>query len=1024
MKLFNKLLKLFPYTLVLILALTPIIWFYGKGNVLINGIDTNFPLDPLVWFTRRLFVWTDFPNTGADFSSSTAGIFFHLIQVIPYILGLSLQNVQLISLIFWFGLIVFSAYIFAKVIFKQSFLVQILFVVLYSFNPYLFNTWENVKVSNLALIAALPLGLAIFLALNSRSITRAKAAFFSALVGIVLSGSGINPSYFLTFYFILFIFLISLFLVHWWQKSILSYVLNFLIICAVILAVNLFWILPTANFTLNNISPSGSIYKLGLTNWLDNLSENTSIFNVTRLQGAWDWYTIDDKTKLPLYIPYALNYFYRLPFIIFSILIPALALLSFLFIKKEQYYLYIALGIMTAIGIFLTAGTHLPSGVFYRFLVDHLPFFTIFRSPWYIFSPLITLSFAGLVSLLFYNLYQIIEKNNLKIGRLLFLLSIGILIFGNFLYNYPLVSGKIFRPGQKDSFFVEFPEYIFDARNWLKNQREGRILNYPDDEIENFEWGYRGIESIIGLFSEKELIYSPLSFFDPKPVSLVVELYNSLKKGQMDDFWALAAKLNIGIIFEKKDQRSLSPEMTDKLGHLEKVNFGQWNFYQVPSDFYQPKIYPAKRLVFGYPIQQGTQLLTVLGKEDVLVDSKDSVVARIQGIAETAGEAVLANNSQLSQLNDFLLSKPVLAIRLTSRDLSTVEFSFNIKEEGKFEPGLEKYRLSDYGIDTSKGLEVTVDGKKELWQVKNETDSYVFLNPVNFSAGTHQIILELDNKNLMPGGGNFEGELSYTQTGEAIFEILQDERGKYLSIFNRKTSPPDPSADFSLPVFDPLSTYLIQLYYKQIYGNIGQVVVLQGNKDTLVKAQAEGLPSYPQWNLFSFYFRPVITPSQLKIAFVAPFTEDPLGTKIFYDDIRLQKVFTNKLVFLNRSEKPFLVSPKLDFKKNSPTSYEVNIEGAEGPHVLVFSENYSPDWELKVTGPAGEKLDINPLHFSANIYANAWYLNNTPSSYKAKIFYKPQRLFWVGFGVSIITIIFLGFLAYFSSIKKLLKRIV
>ena len=139
-----------------VFSLTPLIWFFGKEGYLINGVDTNFPLDPVVWFQRRFFVWNSVANAGGDFSSSVAGAFFHLIQVIPTVLGFNLQATQIISLVFWFSLIIFSSYTLAKAIFSKNVLIQILFVVLYSLNIYLFNTWENVKVANLALVSGIP----------------------------------------------------------------------------------------------------------------------------------------------------------------------------------------------------------------------------------------------------------------------------------------------------------------------------------------------------------------------------------------------------------------------------------------------------------------------------------------------------------------------------------------------------------------------------------------------------------------------------------------------------------------------------------------------------------------------------------------------------------------------------------------------------------------------------------------------------------------------------------------------------
>src|SRR5258708_5162284 len=124
----------------MLLCLTPLLWFFGKGQALIDGLDTNFPLNPLVWFLRRLYVWNGAVNAGSDFSSSIAGTFFHLVQVIPYVMHFSLQLTDIISIVFWFSSIILSSYFFIKVLLPKNFMVQMTFVILYSFNIYLFNT--------------------------------------------------------------------------------------------------------------------------------------------------------------------------------------------------------------------------------------------------------------------------------------------------------------------------------------------------------------------------------------------------------------------------------------------------------------------------------------------------------------------------------------------------------------------------------------------------------------------------------------------------------------------------------------------------------------------------------------------------------------------------------------------------------------------------------------------------------------------------------------------------------------------
>src|SRR5258708_688884 len=385
-----------------LLSLTPIIWFFGKKGILIDGVDTNFPLDPTVWFQRRFFTWQNVANAGSDFSASTAGTFFHLLQFLPFKLGLPLPAVELFSLLFWFTLIVFSSWFLARTFFPKRSFPQIIFVVLYSLNIWLFNSWENVKVANLALAAAIPMGMSILILLRRGRIKRGMAALLSVFAGIVLSGAGINPAYIICFFLILSIyFLAEIFIDFGSWTLVIERFKDFLLLATFIILVNAFWILPSLSFIFGSITSSNSIGALGFTNWVASLSENTSFVNVLRMQGAWDWYTVDSVTKLPIYIPYAVHYFYNPVFVGFSYLIPFLAFLAF-FLKKRKYILqYVSFGVMLVIGVFLAAGTHPPSGNLFRFLANHLPFFSLFRSPWYIFAPLVGLSLAGLVAIFF-----------------------------------------------------------------------------------------------------------------------------------------------------------------------------------------------------------------------------------------------------------------------------------------------------------------------------------------------------------------------------------------------------------------------------------------------------------------------------------------------------------------------------------------------------------------------------------------------------------------------------------------------
>jgi len=109
-------------------------------------------------------------------------------------------------------------------------------------------------------------------------------------------------------------------------------------------------------------------------------------------------------------------------------------------------------------------------------------------------------------------------------------------------------------------------------------------------------------------------------------------------------------------------------------------------------------------------------------------------------------------------------------------------------------------------------------------------------------------------------------------------------------------------------------------------------------------------------------------------------------------------VFTNSLLLIQEPSAN-LNSPSVDFQQESPVLYKGSITGATGPHVIIFSENYSPDWEFQ---PDDIKA---PAHFSANMYANAWYVDWSPESYKFKLYYRPQTWRYWGLGISVVTII-------------------
>lgn len=954
--------KLLTKIILIGLCLIPVIWFVGKPGILIDGSDTNFPLDPAGWFSRRLYVWNTVSNAGADFSASTAGTVFHLIQVLPTLLGFSLQVTEIISLVFWFSAILLSAFFLFKTVFPDKPWLSLLSASIYAINPYMFNTWENAKVSNIALVLALPLFVNLVIRLNQKKTSLGKGLLLSVLFGLLISGFGINPAYFLVFAIVFWLSALVFYKSLW--KSVLVF--------GIVLAVNSFWILPTARFVFGNIGPFGGLEKIGYTNWIDSLSQNTSLFNVLRLQGAWDWYAFD-SSGTPTYIPYAVNYFYRAPFIVFSLIIPTIAFLAFVLHDKKHRSLILFLGLILLLGAFMSAGTHPPTGVIFKWLlVKRLPFFSLFRSPWYIFTPLIILAYSGLTAIF-------LEKLSLKKAKIALLVS-GIVFVGNLVYCYPLITGKIFRPAMADNFYIRFPSYVFEAQKWLKSAQQplpGRILSYPPDEIERFGWGYNGIDSILSLLSSVDVLFSPLNAPEFTTASILKEVYHYLGNGDVEAAENLAGRMNIAAIFEKNDQNSLFFKLPEVVKKKKLAEFGPWSFYSFPIEAkIKPRIYSSSVTVSAFPYVFAGKMLPLLSGEEILVNPNDSII-------KGDGQIILAQNSQVNELAKYERIADTTDSRIVDRKLDEVKFIFKIKDQGSYQPILERSKLDKFDIDFN-------------LEVEKYTQSYVYFKPQDFEPGEHILTMRIRQKNLVDGG-SFESGEKFKRMNDSVYKFIYENGNTFLEITNKDKSAPEPAASFMVNEFDPALTYLIKIKYKRIFGNIPQLDAIQSKGDVTYQNIVERFPIIPEWQNYGFFFKPVFTDSILKVNLVAPFISTSFGTRIQYDDLEVYPLFDNNL-FLVKSDINFSASPQVEFKKISPVLYEGSVKGVKGNHMVVFSENYSPAW---VWQSAQVK---NARHFTANLYANAWYIEGAPQNYKFKLYYWPQSLRYLGLLILIVTI--------------------
>jgi hypothetical protein len=201
-----------------------------------------------------------------------------------------------------------------------------------------------------------------------------------------------------------------------------------------------------------------------------------------------------------------------------------------------------------------------------------------------------------------------------------------------------------------------------------------------------------------------------------------------------------------------------------------------------------------------------------------------------------------------------------------------------------------------------------------------------------------------------------------------------------------------------------------------------------------------------------------------------------------FRNVKVYKLVQPKIVLrttADNADKKTRITPRITFVKINPTKYRIKVEGAKEPYTLVFSESFHKGWKLYFNEIPNSKLQIpnkfqNPnskylnsneygeiiasyfdgeikegthrntflekatfetwgkkpiaedRHYLVNGYANSWYI--TPEdvggkeNYELIVEFWPQRLFYVGLGISLITL--MGCIVYLivPLIVRVIKR--
>ena len=533
------------------------------------------------------------------------------------------------------------------------------------------------------------------------------------------------------------------------------------------------------------------------------------------------------------------------------------------------------------------------------------------------------------------------------------------------------MTGKIFRPGRSDSFYVSFPDYLVETKDWL-SQREStsRIVTYPDDNLETFEWGYRGTESILGLFSSQEVIAPSFVNVNSDIGSMLDNYYLHLKKGEYGSAIAMMPFMNVGTLMVKNDASSHAKKI-ENIDDLERTDIGEWTFYDIDQE-------PEKIFVSSgfYSKDKDARILgdvvEILDNSKAIVNFSDTEVIKID---DTVG-GYFTESSRLS-FDD----NPTSNLQ---------QYKIEVPRDGEYTLAIQK---DGFNIDQIVATSPTIDFTSSII---NETDSYYLIENVGITLGGHVLEVEYPLLSNMVTRQNIESAYNAPGLRE---EELPDEDFVIVA-YNEAITEDVSDIPIPIPDFNPYHTYEISLDYKYVYGESPDVVAFQFTPTTPLKAESIDTGITTDWTKVDHTFVPAEIDSNFRLVIKTLPRQGIYESKTFIDNISMKRIYDNKVFIIEEPSSADTLLPKISFEKISPVEYKVVAEGVGGNYVLVFAENYSPDWVIKSDSSIGK-----PLHFTVNGYANGWYIAGNEDTQEFTIYYRGQTYYYTGAFISLVTLL-------------------
>jgi hypothetical protein len=600
---------------ILLLSLIPLLWL--KNDQIVLGHDSGFRTSMSEYYHDLFYSWNPTMGLGQDWSINKGFLVTQIPEVSFSILFGSLSMGQRAAFVFWFAAIGLAMYTALRYFFKQTeaWILRLFGSTSYMLNFFLLQGWFITERAKFSLFAALPLGfLLLYKTLDGKKDLLKNSILFG-LTFFFFNGGGSPPLFgsILMVYTTTFLFLTARnVLENGWQELLhsLKVAVSFLFF---VVLLNAFWLMPLVTLIAGQYSEAISTFSYGNVEnifvWEKVVSQYASFVHLFRLQGVPEWY----NNYLHMYAKYFISYplLITLSFVPVSmILFMASRLKKFALPKKENQLIYLFLTLL-CVSLFFTAGSHPPLGELYKFLLVHVPGFTLFRSAFYKFGSGLWFSMSFLMSFSLYHILLRVKKKK-WLYRTLASLSLLMLV----MYHFPYFSSDFFDFNVPFTTKITLPEHVTQASDYFEKQSKTayRTLLVPphasDLQVDSYNWGFWSFDTL-------PLVTAQRSFISNTPYAppVVDELYTAVEQNDSDHFTALTQMLNINqllwrgdVLYTDKDvDSSKLTFMKNNVSSFHEVTldktFNAWEVYSIPVASESSLFKVANSVVFSNSVE-------------------------------------------------------------------------------------------------------------------------------------------------------------------------------------------------------------------------------------------------------------------------------------------------------------------------------------------------------------------------------------------------------------------------------------